>query len=153
MNPPRQPPETGDGAEALMETCVLIGARLAGAVRAADRLEIRRLFGAVPGGRLDILAIALAAMVNPEQSPAALVDWADRRAPWHGSDHGWHRHHIDGTAPCADCDAAHRVIRRPGACQTEWHRLVAAGVDPVTAAELTRPSVMLRRTPRDGDHL
>jgi hypothetical protein len=140
------------GAEALMETCVHLGARLAGAVRAADHLEIRRLLTAVPGGRIDVLAIALAAMVNPEESPATLVDWADRRAPWHGSDHGWHRHHVNGTQPCPDCDAAHRILRRPRPCQAEWRRLVSAGVNPVTAAELTRPSVLLMRTPRNGTH-
>lgn len=75
------PSETTDsyGPDAeLMHALVLHGARLAGAIRDVDPDTIHNLIhpDVVPGGRVDLLALALAAMVDPDRRPSELVAWS-----------------------------------------------------------------------------
>lgn len=172
------PSETDLPPDVLVHDCALLGARLAATIRdaalaesqadvAASRAAVAGLLEQVPGGRLDVLAIALAAMVDAEATPGQLLTWTSRlptrhrrrrrprpstgRAPGrprlpreHGTDRGYYQHtRTYGEPACPPCRAAHAVESRPAACRAEFARLVGSGVDPVTAAELSLPARVL----------
>lgn len=161
------PPGPALSDEELMEACVHHAARLAAAVHDRSRTQIAGLLALTPAGRLDVLAIALAGMVDPDQSVGDLLAWSRFRAPRrpgtrrivasavslgrralpreHGTERGYKQHHHRREEACPDCLAAHSVEHRPQLCKDEFTRLRAEGVSIVRAAELSRLTVVLAR--------
>jgi hypothetical protein len=65
------PDELGDVAESL----VPVACRLVGAVHDDGPADVARALADVPPDRMPALAVVLAAMVNPDRSPADLLAW------------------------------------------------------------------------------
>lgn len=159
----------------LMEDLLHHGARLAGTIRDHGPDAIAPLLDPanVPGGRLDLLALALAGMVDPDRPVSELVAWSLPGAPplrsrsraggarpgagrprlprEHGTERGWGQHRTHADPPCPDCRAAHKVTGRPRVCRDEFARLVAQGVAPTEAADLsTLTALLAAHTRRDA---
>lgn len=177
MTAARQPttqPSTPDAVDAgwtdeeLMEACLHHAARLVSAVRSGSRTQVTGTLALTPGGRTDVLAIALASLVDEDSTLSELLAWTRYRAPRrpgpstlavsaaqtgrralpreHGSERGYKQHHhLQDLPACEDCRAAHSVAQRPAVCQEEYARLRATGVPVVQAAELSRLTVVLAR--------
>lgn len=127
------------GGEAVIAAAADLAVRLVAAVRAPrpDRQHIAVLLADAPDGRTDVLALVLAAMVDPDRDPAELLAWTDRLWFPHGFDAGYVRHRRNGTAPCRDCRVAHSgLTRMPKTGRDEFVRLRLAGVDVDTALTL-----------------
>lgn len=179
------PPQTALPTEAageyaddavLMEDLARHALALARAARRRCPAEVAALLDPanVPAGRIDLLALAAAGLVDVRQPLGELLAWsltppagrparAPRRPPAplpdgalppggrprapreHGSETGWRQHRTDGTPPCDDCLAAHAVEQRPAICRAEFARLRAAGVSATTAAALSTLRGLLTR--------
>ena len=145
----------------LVAECTLLGLRLAAALRHGDRAQVNQLLEEVPGGRMDVLALSLAALVNPDlelSTTTGQVISGSRRPPLtggpeplpreHGTRRGYRQHRDREEQPCPDCTAAWAVARRPAACQVEYARLRSLHVSVLAAAELSRAvHVLSRPTP------
>lgn len=118
--------------EALAESLVPLAAELVGTVRDYGPDDVAAVLARVPKGRHDALAVVLASMVDPDESPANLLAWTtagpvqsrdngfiDPRDRWgrfshplpreHGTERGYQQHRSRGDMPaCDDCRAAHR---------------------------------------------
>jgi hypothetical protein len=148
----------GEGRAIAMEDHVLLGARIAATLRDSEEpdlwREIDAMIKATPGVRLDLLIIALAAMVDVNKTPAQLVAWthegvrrarrqlAGGRRPnprEHGTERGYQQHRQYGEDQCGHCTIAHRVHLRPPECKDAFAQLVAAGVPMAEAADATTP--------------
>lgn len=162
-----RPTAPADNAQ-LIEHCIHLGARLAATVRDGTRADVQALLAELPGPPLSregaALVVALAAMVDPDTSPAQALEWSFRppaerlaaqakaeraaRGPLlggrprlpreHGTDRGYGQHRYNGDEACAECTAAHAVAQRPKVCQQEYARLRAQGVPVLEAAEASK---------------
>ncbi|WP_100499384.1 hypothetical protein [Geodermatophilus chilensis] len=71
-------PAAGDTAhEQLVDQLLPIAAELVGTVRDYGPDDVAAVLARVPAGRHDALAVVLAAMVDPDRSPAELLAWLD----------------------------------------------------------------------------
>jgi hypothetical protein len=132
----------------------LAAGRLVDAVHRGTRPDVVRALAACresAGGDPDVLAITLAAMVDPAADLADLLRWCSadpselpprrqaRRLPReHGTPRGYWQHRDNGERTCAECRAAHAVENRPQVCRDEFARLCAAGVGVIEAANRSR---------------
>lgn len=66
-----------NSTERLAVDLVPFAARLVAAVRDDGPADVAALLAAVPEGRHDALAVVLAAMVDPDRTPAQLLAWTD----------------------------------------------------------------------------
>lgn len=128
--------------------------RLVEAVHRSTRPAVTHHFRAALAAAGDdpaVLALTLAAMVDPDRDLFELLEWCSaapeempprrqaRRLPReHGTPRGYYQHRDSGEPTCADCRAAHSVERRPQICRDEYARLRAAGVPVVEAANRSR---------------
>lgn len=152
--PPDLSPE-----DRLVHEAALLGARLARAVRRRKPAQVAQLLAEGHTLGVDALLVALAGMVPAYRTPAELLAWTvdaavepPARPPAdHGTDAGYGEHRRNGTPACRPCLIAHSVTSRPKACREEFLRLVAAGVDHATSAELSRASVVLS-SPSRSEH-
>lgn len=69
--------------EALAESLVPIAARLVGTIRDFGPDDVQAVLAEVPNGRHDALAVVLAAMVDPDQSPSNLLAWTRGGLEYH----------------------------------------------------------------------
>lgn len=166
MTLPTAPAPAPADPDQLMEACLHHAARLVGAVDAGSRTQVAGVLALTPGGRLDVLAIALASLIDPDQTLRELLAIRDVRRRGrargarrivasltgrrplpreHGTERGYKQHHHRREEACPDCLAAHSVEHRPQLCKDEFTRLRAEGVSIVRAAELSRLTVVLAR--------
>ena len=110
---------TGD---ALVDACVPLAAELVCVTRDEGPDAIADVLARVPDGRLDALAVVLAAMVDPDAHVAELLAWTDWQPPTrktgggrrplpreHASERGYQQHRSHDDMPACDpCLAAHR---------------------------------------------
>jgi hypothetical protein len=61
----------------LAESLVPIAVRLVATVRDEGPRAVVKILRKVPGGRHDALAVVLAAMVDPDATPAELLAWTE----------------------------------------------------------------------------
>lgn len=114
---------TADLADAL----VPIAAELVGTIRDYGPEDTAEILARVPDGRLDALAVVLAAMVDPDRTPAELLAWTrvtvparPQRGPRFAREHGslrGYRQHTAADPACGPCRAAHaedKARRRSG---------------------------------------
>ena len=150
-------PEPRTGTDLVAE-CTLLGLRLAAALRHGDRTQVDQLLEEIPGGRMDVLALSLAAMVDPDlelSTTTGQVISGSRRPRLtggpellpreHGTRRGYRQHRDREEQPCPECTAAWAVARRPLACQVEYARLRSLNVSVLPAAELSRAVHVLSR--------
>lgn len=67
---------TADHSE-LVDALVPIAAELVGTVRDYGPADVAAVLARVPAGRHDALAVVLAAMVDPDRTPAELLAWTE----------------------------------------------------------------------------
>lgn len=93
------------------------------AVRYGSATQVRDILTQVKDGRTDALAVVLAAMVDPEQTPTGLLGWVDGieeptrmgRPPntrEHGSERGYNQHRTRDEDACLLCRVAHNAHNR-----------------------------------------
>ena len=106
---------TEDEASAL----VPIATELIGCVRDFDPADSAAVLARVPDGQMGALAIVLAAMVDPDATPAELLAWTDWTPPArvghplpreHGSERGYQQHRSRREPFCAPCRLAHNAV-------------------------------------------
>jgi hypothetical protein len=132
--PPTPTGEIPSDRERLAEDLVPIAAELVGTVRDYGPADIAAVLARVPQGRHDALAVVLAAMVDPDRTPAELLDWV-ASGPVQSR---------EGFTPgrrlalCPDCGEVLQAssLRRHRGRVHEYERLVDAGVNPGTARVL-----------------
>lgn len=119
--PPSRRDSMSPAASDLADALVPVAAELIGCVRDYDPADTAEILARVPDGRLDALAVVLAAMVDPDRTPAELLAWTQVRIPprpqtgkrlprEHGTLRGYRQHSPDDPA-CAPCRAAHAEDR------------------------------------------
>ncbi len=67
--------------DALVDACVPLAAELVCVTRDEGPDAVAEVLARVPDGRLDALAVVLAAMVNPDSSIGDLLAWTDWTPP------------------------------------------------------------------------
>lgn len=94
--------------------------RLAAAVHDYEQLDVHDLLSELTRGDLYGVAVALAAMVDVDQTPRQLLAWNDPdssdkpgrfMAPC-GTHAAFNRHKSRGETPCPDCREGERVFQR-----------------------------------------
>lgn len=137
-----------------LHATALTAHRLVHAVRTGTRHDVVRAAAAAGGTPDDpgyVLALTLAAMVDPEADVYDLLEWCSadpselpareqpRRYPReHGTPRGYYQHRDNGEVTCPDCRAAHAVEGRPQICRDEFARLRADGVPVIEAANRSK---------------
>ena len=127
--------------ETLVRELVPLAAELIGTVRDYGPEDVAAVLARVPAARHDALAVVLAAMVDPDQTPAKLLAWIeagpvqsrDKEYPTrkgvggrvaapreHGTERGYQQHRHRREMPACDaCLTAHREhARAKAACAT-----------------------------------
>lgn len=93
---------------ALVDDLVPLAAQLVGTVRDYGPEDVAAVLARVPEGRHDALAVVLAAMVNPDASPADLLAWTDgpvQSRAWESPE----RRPDAALKACPDCGDLRRV--------------------------------------------
>lgn len=137
-----------------LHATALAAYRLVHAVRTGTRRDVVRAAEAagIPADHPGyVLALTLAAMVDPDADVYDLLEWCSadpaelppraqaRRYPReHGTPRGYYQHRDNGEPTCDDCRAAHAVEVRPQICRDEFARLRADGVSVIEAANRSK---------------
>ena len=105
--------------DALVDACVPLAAELVMTCRDEGPDAIADVLARVPDGRLDALAVVLAAMVDPDAHLGDLLAWTDWQPPppvghplprEHGSERGYQQHRARKEPFCDPCRLAHNAV-------------------------------------------